>query len=120
MYNDEVLYSLMGVNQRLNRIVREKIFTRDLCLLRHCSCDDSTLDRYCSQILPDIGHQIECLFLQGTSIEHALQATNYPNLKSLGLRDVDYNMFISLFGVGFNFAMRLSDGKIHSGNEFVI
>lgn len=30
--NDEVLYSLMGVNQRLNRFVHASIFTSDLTL----------------------------------------------------------------------------------------
>jgi hypothetical protein len=43
LYNHEVLYSLMGVNQRFNRIVHEKIFTRDLCLLEYCSYNDFSL-----------------------------------------------------------------------------
>ena len=76
LYNDEVLYSLIDVNQRLNRIVRDRIFTHDLYLLKYCRIDDSTfplpdpiLDRFCSKILPEIGHQIETLYLKGTSIE---------------------------------------------------
>jgi hypothetical protein len=54
LYNDEVLYSLMGANQRLNRIVHDTVFTCDLCLLEYCPYDDSTfplsdpiLDRLC-------------------------------------------------------------------------
>jgi hypothetical protein len=123
LYNHEVLYSLMGVNQRLNRIVHDKMFTRDLCLLRYCSYDDSiiplpdsTIDRCCSKILPDIGHQIESLFLERTSIERVLHATNYPNLNNLGLCDVNYNVAISLFGLSYKFAMPPSDGKRFSFN----
>jgi len=42
LYNIEVLYSLIGVNQRLNRIVHDTIFTRNLCLLEYCPVNDST------------------------------------------------------------------------------
>jgi hypothetical protein len=104
LYNDEVLYSLMGVNQRLNRIVHDTIFTRNLCLLEYCLYDDSTfplsdpiLDRFCSKILPEIGHQIETLYLEGTSIERILHATNYLNLNNLGLCDINFKVAESLF-----------------------
>jgi hypothetical protein len=103
LYNDEVLYSLMGINQRLNRIVKDAIFTRRLCLFEYCSVDDSTfplsdsiLDRFCSKILPEIGHQIETLFLERTSIERVLLATNYPYLNYLGLCDINYKLALSL------------------------
>ncbi|CAF3207682.1 unnamed protein product [Rotaria sp. Silwood2] len=42
LYNVEVLYSLMGVNQQFNRIVHDTIFTRVLYLLKYCPDDDST------------------------------------------------------------------------------
>jgi len=109
--NDEVLYSLMGVNQRLNRIVHDKIFTRHLCLLEYCSVDNSTfplsnpiLDRFCSKILPEIRHQIETLYLKGISIEPVLHATNYPNLNNLGLSDIHFRQAISLF-IGKRFSL---------------
>ncbi|CAF2878107.1 unnamed protein product [Rotaria sp. Silwood2] len=104
LYNVEVLYSLMGVNQRFNRIVHDTIFTRVLYLLKYCPDDDSTfplpdpiLDRFCSKILPEIGHQIETLFLERTSVERVLYATNYPNLNNLGLCDIDIKLAMSLF-----------------------
>ncbi|CAF0789333.1 unnamed protein product [Adineta steineri] len=94
LYNDQVLYSLMDVNQRLNRIVHDTNFIRHLCLLEYCPIHDSTsplpdsiTDRFCSKILPEIGHQIKTLFLSRTSIERVLRATNYPNLNNLGLCD---------------------------------
>ncbi|CAF3433025.1 unnamed protein product [Rotaria sp. Silwood1] len=104
LYNDEVLYSLMDVNQRLNRILHDRIFTRHLRLLKYCRIDNSTiplpdsiLHRFCSKILPKIGHQIETLYLERTSIERALHATNYINLKKLGLCDIQYKDAMSLF-----------------------
>ncbi len=104
LYNDQVLYSLMGVNQRLNRIVQDTNFTRDLCLREYSPVDDSSfplpnpiLDRFCLKILPEIGHKIETLYLKGTSIEPVLHATNYPNLNNLGLCDIHYKQTMSLF-----------------------
>ncbi|CAF4768329.1 unnamed protein product [Rotaria sp. Silwood1] len=104
LYNGEVLYSLMDVNQRFDRIVHDTIFTRDLCLLEYCPVDDSTfplpdpiIDRFCSKILPEIGHQIKTLFLSRTSIERVLYTTNYPNLNHLGLCDIEYKVAKSLF-----------------------
>jgi len=104
LYNHEVLYSLMGVNQRINRIVHDRIFTRHLYLLEYCRIDDSSLplsdpilNRFCSKILPEIGHQIETLYLEGTSIERVLHATNYPNLNNLGLCNIDDKLAMSFF-----------------------
>jgi len=105
LYNNEVLYSFIDVNQRLNRIVHDRIFTRDLCLLKYCPIDDSTfplpdpiLDQFCSKILPEIGHQIETLYLERTSIEPVLRATNYPNLNNLGLCDINFDLAVNMFG----------------------
>ena len=104
LYNNEVLYSLMGVNKRISRVVQDTIFTRDLYLREYSPVNDSTfplpnpiLDRFCSKILPEIGHQIETLYLERTSIERVLHATNYPNLNNLGLCDIHVKVVPSLF-----------------------
>ncbi|CAF1515547.1 unnamed protein product [Adineta steineri] len=104
LYNDEVIYSLMGINQRLNRIAKDTTSTRRLCLFEYCIVDDfafplsdSILDRFCSKFLPEIGHQIESLFLERTSIERVLRATNYPYLNYLGLCNINYKLALSLF-----------------------
>jgi hypothetical protein len=114
LYNDQVLYSLIGVNQRLNRIVHDTIFTGHLCLLEYCSDDDCTfplpdpiLDRFCSKILPEIGHKIETLFLERTSIERVLHATKYPNLNNLGLCDIHSEAAMSLFVGKIDFIVEL-------------
>ncbi|CAF4541005.1 unnamed protein product [Rotaria socialis] len=87
----DVLYSLIDVNQRLNTIVHDPIFTNHLALLKHlsdgsiCSLTDSMLDQFCSQILPKINHKIKCLHLESSSMERILLATNYPSLDELSL-----------------------------------
>jgi hypothetical protein len=104
LYNNEVLYSLIGVNQRLNRIVHDPIFTHNLYLLKYCPDDNSTeplpdpiLERFCSKILPEIRHQVTSLCLETTSVERILHATNYPNLNHLGLYDINYKVAKTLF-----------------------
>ncbi|CAF2980800.1 unnamed protein product [Rotaria sp. Silwood2] len=104
LYNVQVLYSLMGVNQRLNRIVHDTIFTRDLCLLEYLPdnktsspLSDPILDQFCSKILPEIGHRIKTLYLEQTSMKRILHATNYPNLNNLSLFHIDSETPMSLF-----------------------
>lgn len=93
--NIEVLYSLMDINKRLNRTVRDSIFTSDLTLLRYWRdhstypLTNSMLDRFCSKILPVIHYKIQWINLESSSIKRILLATNYPNLYGLGL----YNLY---------------------------
>ena len=103
MYNVEVLYSLIGVNKRLNKIVHDSIFTSHLTLMERCSdgllyqLTDSILDRFCSYILPKIHQKIEWLHLESRSMERILRATNYPNLYGLGLYVTEIETALSLF-----------------------
>ena len=103
LHNMEVLYYLIDVNQRLNRIVHDPAFTSNLCLLTYCpykniTCPlpDIVLDRFFA-ILPKIGHRIRTLCLEGRSMERILQATNYPNLYGLALYHVDVEVARTLF-----------------------
>ena len=63
--NVEVLYSLKGVNKRLNVISHDPIFTNRLTLMKRVSdqridpLSDSILDQFCLQILPEIHHKIK-------------------------------------------------------------
>ncbi|CAF1428059.1 unnamed protein product [Rotaria sordida] len=101
--NVSLLYSLIGVNKRLNTIVHDPIFTSHLTLMRCllddsiCPLPDSMLDRFCSQILPEIHCQIKWLDLESSSMERILRAANYPNLSGLGLLDIDLETAQSLF-----------------------
>ncbi|CAF2208551.1 unnamed protein product [Rotaria magnacalcarata] len=100
--NVQILYSLIGVNKRLNTIVHDPIFTSHLTLMR-CFSDDSIdplpdpiLDRFCLQILHEIHHKIQWLNLESSSMKRILLATNYPNLFGLGLYDIEIETALSL------------------------
>jgi hypothetical protein len=58
---------------------------------------DSILDRFCSEILPEIHHKIKWLNLESLSMKHILFATNYPNLYGLGLYDIEIETVLPLF-----------------------
>ncbi|CAF4772872.1 unnamed protein product, partial [Rotaria sp. Silwood2] len=91
----DVLYSLIGVNKRLNNIAHDRIFTSYLNLMISCShgyiypLPNPILDRFCFQILPEIHDNIQWLNLESSSMERILLSTNYPNLYRLGLYDLD-------------------------------
>ncbi|CAF1325904.1 unnamed protein product [Rotaria sordida] len=100
--NVEVLYSLMHVNKRINKLVHDSIFTSGLHLLRYlCSgyiypLSDSILNRFCSKILPEIGHKIRWLSLESLSVERILLSTNYPNLFGLSLYNIELETALRL------------------------
>ncbi|CAF2601687.1 unnamed protein product [Rotaria sp. Silwood2] len=96
MNNFEVLYSLQGVNQRLNKIVQDSPFTSRWTFVKRCS--DNFIDvfrynmmfnRFCSQILPEIHDKIKWLDLESSSMNNVLCAVDYPNLYGLGLYNIN-------------------------------
>jgi hypothetical protein len=94
--NMDVLYSLLDVdNQRLDMIVQEKTFTNTLNFVVTTITDEvlsianSTIDRFCIDILPKIGYNIKSLILESESMERILLATDYPNLTELKLYNVN-------------------------------
>ncbi|CAF3238388.1 unnamed protein product, partial [Rotaria sp. Silwood2] len=103
MCKTDVLYSLIDVNQRLNTIVYDPIFTNHLILLEHSSDDsinsltDAILDRFCLQILRKINYKIKRLDLESSSMERILLATNYPILYELSLYNIDLRTFRRCF-----------------------
>ncbi|CAF1514089.1 unnamed protein product [Rotaria sordida] len=94
--NIEVLYSLLGVNQRLNKIVHDSVFTNSLFLFNELR-NDMIRDRFCSKILPEIHDKIEWLHLESSHMKHVLHATKYPNLYGLGLYNINENLVQCLF-----------------------
>ncbi|CAF4584509.1 unnamed protein product [Rotaria socialis] len=98
MSQTDVLYSLIDVNQRLNAIAHDPIFTNHLTLREFISNDsinpstDSMFDRFCSHILPKINDKIKWLDLDSSCMERILRATNYPSLYGLTL----YNMNVEI------------------------
>jgi len=101
--NINLLYSLIGVNKRLNRIVHDSIFTSSLTLFDHLSYDhisslpDSMLGRFSLQILPEIHHKIKWLDVEATSMKRILLSANYPNLFGLRIYNIESENDIHLF-----------------------
>ncbi|CAF1319522.1 unnamed protein product [Rotaria sordida] len=100
----DVLYSLHGSNQRLHKIVYDPIFTSYLTFVKRFShnfinliCSDMMLNRFCSQILPEIHDKIKWLNLESSSMKHVLCTADYPNLYGLGLYNIDEESIRCLF-----------------------
>ncbi|CAF0986378.1 unnamed protein product [Rotaria sp. Silwood1] len=102
--NLEVLYSLQGVNQRLNKIVQDSTFTSRLTFVKRCSDNfidlfhcNMMLNRFCLQILPEIHDKIKWLDLESSSMKNVLCAADYPNLYGLGLYNINEESVRCLF-----------------------
>ncbi|UJR34350.1 hypothetical protein I4U23_021754 [Adineta vaga] len=93
--NCHILYSFLGVNQRLTKIVHDFLFTNHLTLFKHSSSDiisrlsDSMLDRFCSEISPKINDKINWLDIEISSVQRILLVRNYRNLFGLGLYNIE-------------------------------
>ena len=101
--NIEVLYSLLGVNMRFEKIASDPIFTEHLSLIKRSTngvivpLDDPIFGRFYSKILPKIHHKIKWLDLEPLSMEHILLAVDYPNLHELSLFDIERELAVRLF-----------------------
>lgn len=85
----DVLYSLLGVNKDLDRIVRDPWFTTAIKFIRpngeNFDENEVFIGRFCSIILPKIHHLIKWLKLDSTLMERLLQTADYPNLSQLDI-----------------------------------
>jgi hypothetical protein len=101
--NIDVLYSLVGVHERLDKILCDTIFTRsiDFATILSNGKNDSLmkqmLDRFCLDILPRIDQNIECLTLEPFSMKCILRASDYPNLHKLNLVKLDIEQALDYF-----------------------
>ena len=102
--NIHLLSSLQNVNQRLNRIIHDSIFTSQLAFAQwlphkyiNLFSSQMMLNRFCSEILPDIHENIKSLDLESSSMKDVLCAANYPNLHRLGLWNINEQSIRSLF-----------------------
>lgn len=90
--NIDVLYSFLNVNRRFDKLVRDKMYTRSIELIKNncedednCSLSDQILDRFCFDLLPQIHNIIERFVLESFSMEKILYAADYPQLRQLTL-----------------------------------
>ena len=104
--NVDVLYSLLGVNARLDQILHDAMFTKKIVLVPTISpekrLDEKLLDRFCLEILPKIHHQIQCLSVDSLSMERIFLAAAYPNLHQLDLFIVNNELHSDLTGKNSN------------------
>ncbi|CAF3471436.1 unnamed protein product [Rotaria socialis] len=102
--NFDVLFTLHGVNERLNRLIKDSIFTSRLTFVEWMSnnfidliSSDMIVNRFRLQILPEIRHKIEWLDLESSSMKYVLRAAHYPNLYGLGLYNINEESVRCLF-----------------------
>lgn len=99
----DILYSFVGVNRRFHQLVRDRIYTRSMEFIKsddrenRCSLTDAVLDRFSSDILPEVHELVECLVLEPFSIEPILAAGNYPHLQKLTLLQLDQDLSLNYF-----------------------
>ncbi|CAF4479770.1 unnamed protein product, partial [Rotaria magnacalcarata] len=94
--NLEVLYSFQGVNEQLNEIIHDPLFTSCLSFpqlsfkkyIKKFS-SDIIFNRFCSQILHAIRTKIKWLDLESESMRNILDAADYPNLYALDLYNIE-------------------------------
>jgi hypothetical protein len=94
--NIDVLYSLLDIdNGRLNILAQENTFTN---ILKFVSIDDnSIIDRFCTDILPRIHHNVKCFILYPVIMERILLATDYPNLTELKIVHFQQKVALNYF-----------------------
>jgi hypothetical protein len=88
--NVDVLYSLLGVNKKLDKLAKDITFMRSLDFVEILSDEKthSMFDRFFIDILPRIQHNIECLTLEPSWIERILYLGHFPKLYKLTLANI--------------------------------
>lgn len=124
--NMNVLYSLIGIGtERLELLVREKTFTNTLNFVSIdndiCSINDSTLNRFCTDILPRIQNNVKCLIFQSKTMERILLVGDYPNLTELQLFEFNQDVISRyLTGNSFDVIYRTIDMHKHCKEKITI
>jgi hypothetical protein len=87
----DMLYSLVDVNQRFDRIALDSLYIHHLNFvvkrsdIHNSSVDTHILDRICEQILRRINEKINKLTFEPVCMERVLGNVHYPQLHSLSL-----------------------------------
>jgi hypothetical protein len=108
----DVLYSLVDVNQRFDRLALDPLTIRHIDMTMKTfesvydqtfSIDDQVLSRICDQILCRISDQINSLIVEQYSIKRILHTNNYSQLYSLSLINFEGKILDQyLTGIVFN------------------
>jgi hypothetical protein len=93
------------ITQRFDQLVFNSSYTRILnvtCLKKEFfpdriySTDSHIIERICQNVLSRINHQVNELIVDQHSVERVLHTTDYPQLHSLSLIDIDEKYFFNL------------------------
>ena len=102
----DVLYSLVDVAERLNQLVLNPIYTRILNMTYVkvellpdpiYSIDDHVRERICQNVLSRINHQVYELIVDQPSMTRVLHTTDFPQLHSLTLIDLNDGSLVNFF-----------------------
>jgi hypothetical protein len=100
-----VLYSFIDIGvERLELLAQNKIFTNTINLTSTdsghiCSVNNSILDRFCIDILPQIQCSIRYLIVEATAMERLALTDDYPNLTKLKIFQFN-KVVVSLYFTG--------------------
>lgn len=103
LHHIDILCSMVGVSERLDKIACDVYITRSLDLIMNASIDedntitDATFNRLCAQILPRICHKIEYLTIEGDLFQRVLYVNTYPNLHTLNIVNLPLNIASKIF-----------------------
>jgi hypothetical protein len=101
--NIDLLYSLVGVNQKLDKVVCDINFTQavDLTTVLSNEASDSRtnaiVDRFYTCILPRIHNNVESFTIQASFLQRILHTSNYPNLHKLTFVNLKLDMASQIF-----------------------
>lgn len=100
-----LLYSLSHVDERLNRIIYDPMFTHRLSLLLFEETNQfvclayplpsQILDRYCLDILPEIHENIKWLDVESSSFERVFSIKYYSNLVRIGFYNIQADAMLN-------------------------
>ena len=123
--NFDVLYSLVGLDEKLDRLACDISITRfiDLMTIESNRVTDSrsnaTLDRFCIKILPRIHDKVESLTLQACFLSRVLHAANYLHLHKLVIINLELSMACHIFN-GMLFHLSISKKELTQFFAFVV
>ena len=117
--NIELLYSIMGINQRLDKAVSDASLTHSLDLTK-ISCNDENnssineiLVRFSTYILPRIRSNVVTLAVQSSMYHHIFRSITYPNLNKVTFDNIQLDMASQIFqSMLFYFALSTFDKSI--------
>ena len=84
----DALVALTTVHQRIDALLHDRLFVRELDFTTTSCADDRSLSVMCHSILPNIRHHVTSLTLDANSVVSVLDDIDFPQLSSLTLRDL--------------------------------